>query len=82
MSRSVPVRIPKLSMAITEATFVEWLVEDGAVVEDGQALYAVETEKVETEVPAAVRGVLHQAATMDTVYPVGTEIGTIDVDEP
>jgi pyruvate/2-oxoglutarate dehydrogenase complex dihydrolipoamide acyltransferase (E2) component len=77
---SVPLRIPKLALAMTEATFVEWLVEEGAIVSDGQALYLVETDKVETEVPAIVGGMVHQAATPGEVYAVGTEIGRIDVD--
>jgi len=66
-------------MAMTEATFVEWLVDDGAVVADGQPLYSVETDKVESEVPSPAAGTLHQAAEPGEVYPVGTEIGTLDV---
>jgi len=74
----VPVRVPKLSMAIVEANLVEWLVEDGAVVTEGQPLYVIETEKVETEVEAAVSGVIRRAAEAGQTYAVGTEIAVIE----
>ena len=52
----IPLRLPKLAMAMTEGTLVEWLVSDGDDVVDGQPIYVVETDKVETEVPAGRRG--------------------------
>jgi len=72
-------RMPKLALAMTEGTLVGWLVGDGDVVADGQALYLVETDKVETEVPSATAGVVHPTAVPGEVYPVGTELGWIDV---
>jgi pyruvate/2-oxoglutarate dehydrogenase complex dihydrolipoamide acyltransferase (E2) component len=79
MSERVPVQIPKVSMAVTEAVFIEWLVEDGAKVEAGESIYSVETEKVTVDVEAATGGVLrHGVAEADEVYPVGTEIGHIE----
>lgn len=80
MASSVPVRVPKLSVAVAEANLVEWLADDGARVAEGQALYVVETEKVETEVPAVASGVLRQLGRAGETYPVGTEIGAIEVD--
>jgi pyruvate/2-oxoglutarate dehydrogenase complex dihydrolipoamide acyltransferase (E2) component len=79
MGDRVPVRIPKLSLAVSEAGLVEWLVADGATVTEGQALYVIETEKVETEVEAATGGVIHHGAAAGQTYPVGTEIATIEV---
>ena len=71
--------IPKVSMAAEEVLFVEWLVEDGAPIGEGDAIYSVETEKVETEVEAAATGVLrHGSAVGDETYAVGTEIGRIE----
>jgi len=75
----LPLRMPKLSMAVTEATLVEWLVADGEAVADGQALYVAETEKVETEVPSGAAGVVHPVAAAGEVYAVGTEVGWIEV---
>lgn len=80
MSGTVSVKMPKLTMAALDATFVEWLVHDGQEVARDQPLYLVETEKVETEVPSPASGVLrHGPAQPGTVYLVGTELGSIDV---
>ncbi len=73
-----PLRMPKLSMAVTEATLVAWLVADGDVVTDGQALYVVETDKVETEVPSGAAGVVHPVAAPGEVHAVGAELGWIE----
>jgi pyruvate/2-oxoglutarate dehydrogenase complex dihydrolipoamide acyltransferase (E2) component len=73
-----PLRMPKLSMAVTEATLVAWLVADGDVVSDGQALYVVETDKVETEVPSGAAGVVHPVAAAGEVHAVGAELGWIE----
>ena len=71
------VRIPRTSIAVSEATLVELLVDDGELVEAGQALFVVETEKVETEVDAGSSGRVHWTGTKGTTYEIGTEIGTI-----
>jgi pyruvate/2-oxoglutarate dehydrogenase complex dihydrolipoamide acyltransferase (E2) component len=71
--------MPKLSMAVTEATLVEWLVADGEAVGDGQGLYVAETDKVETEVPSGAAGLVHPVAAPGGVYPVGAELGWIEV---
>jgi 2-oxoglutarate dehydrogenase E2 component (dihydrolipoamide succinyltransferase) len=75
----VPLNMPKLSMAATEATFVEWLVDDGAPVAEGEPIYAVATDKVENEVEAPATGILrHGEAEADEDYPVGTRMGAIE----
>lgn len=67
-------------MAVTEAAFIEWLVDDGATVSAGDCVCSIETEKVEVEVEAASGGILrHGMAQPEEVYPVGTEIGYIEV---
>jgi 2-oxoglutarate dehydrogenase E2 component (dihydrolipoamide succinyltransferase) len=82
MTKSVPVQMPKLTMAAVEGTFVQWLVDDGESVVAEQPLYLVETDKVETEVPSPASGVLrHGAAEADEVYPVGAQLGLIEAAE-
>jgi pyruvate dehydrogenase E2 component (dihydrolipoamide acetyltransferase) len=44
--------MPKMGMEMTEAVLVRWLVDDGAMVEKGQPLYELETDKVTNEVEA------------------------------
>jgi 2-oxoglutarate dehydrogenase E2 component (dihydrolipoamide succinyltransferase) len=74
--------MPKLTLAAIEGTFVQWLVDDGATVTQGQPLYVVETDKVENEVPSPTAGVLRHGAAVDgETYPVATELGSIEVAE-
>ncbi|AYJ50309.1 biotin/lipoyl-containing protein [Rhodococcus sp. P1Y] len=73
------VLIPKVSMATEEVTFVEWLVADGANVAEGDLIYSVATDKVESSIEAAASGVLrHGEAEEDELYAVGAEIGRIE----
>ena len=69
--------IPKLQMSTTEGTLTEWLVADGAMVEEGQPIYALETDKSVQEIEAPASGKLSQKVEAGETYPVGTEIGEI-----
>ncbi len=81
MTDGVPVKMPKLSMAATDGTFLEWLVADGATVTVEQPLYVVATDKVETEVPSPATGVLrHGAAEPEATYPIGAQLAVIETD--
>jgi 2-oxoglutarate dehydrogenase E2 component (dihydrolipoamide succinyltransferase) len=78
--KTVPVRMPKLSMATTEGTFLEWMVGDGESVAAEQPLYTVATDKVEAEVPSPATGILrHGEAETEVVYPVGAQLAMIEV---
>jgi len=74
---STSLTIPKLQTSTTEGTLVEWLVDDGAMVEEGQPIYALETDKSVQEIEAPESGRLSQKAAEGETYPVGTEIGEI-----
>jgi pyruvate/2-oxoglutarate dehydrogenase complex dihydrolipoamide acyltransferase (E2) component len=71
------IRIPRVSVAISEATLTELLVDEGAHVEEGDPLFLIETEKVETEIEAGASGTVHWTASSGTVYELGAEIGVI-----
>ena len=58
--------MPSFGMYTSEGTLVEWLFPDGAEVQMGDAIAAIETEKATNEIPAPASGVLRHAA------PVGT----------
>lgn len=72
------ISIPKLGVSMEEGTLVEWLVPDGAHVEAGDALYRIETDKVESDVESPVSGVLRQSGVAGETYEVGTPIGVIE----
>jgi pyruvate/2-oxoglutarate dehydrogenase complex dihydrolipoamide acyltransferase (E2) component len=70
-------QIPRLEMAMTEGVLAEWLVADGAQVNEGDPIYTLETGKAAQEVVAPVSGKLVQRAQAGETYPVGTDIGEI-----
>jgi pyruvate/2-oxoglutarate dehydrogenase complex dihydrolipoamide acyltransferase (E2) component len=73
------IRIPRVSIAVSEATLVDVLVTDGQPVSEGHPLFVIETEKVETEIPAGASGTVHWTGEIGTVYDIGAEIGSIQV---
>jgi pyruvate/2-oxoglutarate dehydrogenase complex dihydrolipoamide acyltransferase (E2) component len=50
------IRIPRVSVAVSEAELVELLVADGQHVEEGTPIYVIATEKVEQEIEAGASG--------------------------
>lgn len=71
------IRIPKLGVAMTEATLVEWLVADGDTVGSGGALYRIETDKVENEIESPAAGRVSILAQAGATYAVGTVVAEI-----
>lgn len=71
--------VPELAESITEGTIAEWLKNTGDVVEQGEAVAVLETDKVNIEVTATASGVLTELLKEegDTVE-VGEEIATLD----
>jgi len=69
--------IPRLEMAMTEGGLAQWLVEDGAQVNEGDPIYVLETEKAAQEIAAPASGKLVQKAAAGQIYPVGADIGEI-----
>ncbi|WP_217914958.1 multifunctional oxoglutarate decarboxylase/oxoglutarate dehydrogenase thiamine pyrophosphate-binding subunit/dihydrolipoyllysine-residue succinyltransferase subunit [Miltoncostaea marina] len=54
--QTIQVLLPELGESVTEGTVVEWRVAEGDVVEAGQTLLDVTTDKVDVEVPAPAAG--------------------------
>ena len=55
-----------------------WLVEDGDVVEVGQPLYVVETDKTEAEISSPLAGTIRIVAQVGHEYPVGAVVAEFD----
>jgi pyruvate/2-oxoglutarate dehydrogenase complex dihydrolipoamide acyltransferase (E2) component len=71
------IRIPRTSVAVSEAELVELLVENGQHVEEGTPLYVIATEKVEQEVEAGASGTVVWTGEVGATYDTGVEIGVI-----
>src|SRR5436305_9934663 len=67
----VEVRVPVLGESVVEATVGAWLKRPGEMVEAGEPLVQLETEKVNVDVSAERAGVLGQVQHQegDTVHP-------------
>jgi pyruvate/2-oxoglutarate dehydrogenase complex dihydrolipoamide acyltransferase (E2) component len=74
----VPINIPKLGVSMSEGTLVEWFVQDGEQVTEGQVLYLIETDKVENEVESPASGVIRITGEEGETYDVGASIGEIE----
>jgi pyruvate/2-oxoglutarate dehydrogenase complex dihydrolipoamide acyltransferase (E2) component len=71
------IRIPRVSVAVSEAELVELLVADGQHVEEGTPIYVIATEKVEQEIEAGASGTVQWTGEIGTTYDIGVEIGVI-----
>jgi 2-oxoglutarate dehydrogenase E2 component (dihydrolipoamide succinyltransferase) len=72
------VTLPQLGETVTEGTITRWFKKVGDTVAADEPLFEVSTDKVDTEVPSPVAGVLTEirANEGDTV-PVGAVIGVV-----
>ena len=71
------IRIPRVSVAVSEAELIELLVENGQHVDEGTPIYVIATEKVEQEIEAGASGTVQWTGEVGTVYDIGVEIGVI-----
>ena len=71
------IRIPRVSVAVSEAELVELLVGNGQQVEEGTPIYVIATEKAEQEIEAGASGTVVWTADVGTTYDIGAEIGVI-----
>jgi pyruvate dehydrogenase E2 component (dihydrolipoamide acetyltransferase) len=78
----VDVTVPQLGETVAEATVTRWLKRVGEPVREGEPLFEVATDKVDTEVPAAAGGTLSEILVAeDQTVPVGTTIAVISAAE-
>ena len=75
---SVSVKMPQLGESVTEGTITRWLKNVGDHVNADEPLVEISTDKVDTEIPSPVTGILLSlAAQEDDVVEVGAELAVI-----
>jgi len=77
MKQVFPIIIPLLNINDEMVLLVEWLVDQGASVNPGDAICEVETSKAAAELMAEHAGVIFQTATPQSMVRVGERIGLI-----
>ena len=72
------VTMPALGESVTEGTVTRWLKKEGDVVAVDEPLLEVSTDKVDTEIPSPVAGVLQKIiVAVDSTVAVGAELAVI-----
>jgi pyruvate/2-oxoglutarate dehydrogenase complex dihydrolipoamide acyltransferase (E2) component len=72
--------MPKLGLTMTDGTIREWLVPDGTMVNVGDPVLVIETDKVETEVEAREAGILSITGAVGENYECGEVIAMLVAD--
>ena len=74
-------KLPKMGESVAEATITAWLKEVGDTIEADEAVLEIATDKVDSEVPSEVDGVLvEKLFNVDDIVQVGQTIAIIEID--
>lgn len=72
--------MPKMGESIEEATITKWFVKAGDKVKEDDVLLEIATDKVDSEIPSPVEGVVSRLLyQQDEVVPVGSVIAIINL---
>jgi pyruvate/2-oxoglutarate dehydrogenase complex dihydrolipoamide acyltransferase (E2) component len=75
---TTPVLFPKIGFSMEEGVLAEWLVADGSVVAEGQAIYTLESEKSTQEIESPAAGTLKILSSPGETYKVGDVLAEIE----
>ncbi|HHT9112775.1 MAG: 2-oxo acid dehydrogenase subunit E2 [Planctomycetes bacterium] len=79
---SIDVIMPQMGESVVEGTILKWLVHEGDRVEKEQPIVAISTDKIDTEVPSPVTGIVKKILYPEgKTLPVQTVIAQIEVVE-
>ena len=74
-------KLPQMGESVAEATLTTWLKEIGDTIELDEAIFEIATDKVDSEVPSEVEGVLlEKRFDVDDVIKVGEVVAVIQTD--
>ena len=73
-------KLPRMGESVAEATLTSWLKEVGDTIEMDEAIFEIATDKVDSEVPSEVDGILlEKCYNVDDVVKVGQTVAIIQV---
>ena len=74
-------KLPQMGESVAEATLTNWLKEVGDTIEMDEAVFEIATDKVDSEVPSEVDGVLvEKRFDVDDVIKVGEVVAVIQIE--
>src|SRR3990167_945090 len=71
---TVDVIMPQMGESVAEGTILKWLVHEGDRIEKEQPIVAISTDKIDTEVPSPVNGIIKKI-----LYPEGQTLRVLTV---
>src|ERR1700761_3356705 len=75
--------LPKMGESVEEATIIKWTKNPGDYIEADETVMEIATDKVDSDVPSPVSGILAERLYKDNdVVKVGAVIAIIDTNEP
>lgn len=75
-------KLPQMGESVAEATITNWLKQVGDKIEADDVVLEIATDKVDSEVPSEVSGILiQQLFSKDDIVQVGQTIGIIETEE-
>lgn len=73
-------KLPQMGESVAEATLTSWLKEVGDTIEMDEAVFEIATDKVDSEVPSEVDGILvEKLFNVDDVIKVGQTVAIIEL---
>ena len=72
---AIEVLLPKLGLTMESGLIEEWLVSAGTLVQPGEPLMRLSTDKVEVDVEAEAEGLFHPAVAQGSELPPGALVG-------
>ena len=82
MSNKIEIVLPKMGESVDEATITGWLKNEGDDIKEDDLIVEIATDKVDSEVPSEVSGVLIQKlCKINDVVKVGDPIAIIETDK-
>lgn len=75
---SIDVKIPSVGESISEVTLASWVVSDGDVVNEGDILCEIESDKATVELPAESSGKIKIVVEAGTELGIGDKIAELD----
>lgn len=72
------IQMPKLGESVQEATITKWFVKEGDRIEEDEPLFEVATDKVDSEIPSPVDGIIKKIAyEVNALVAVGEIVAVI-----
>ncbi|MDX9882884.1 MAG: dihydrolipoamide acetyltransferase family protein [Prolixibacteraceae bacterium] len=76
------IQMPKLGESVQEATITKWFVKEGDRIEEDDSLFEVATDKVDSEIPSPVEGIVKKIFHPENaLVPVGEIVAIITIED-